>query len=198
MLDHAGELDLEPARQVHPPLGLEDVRDATLAGLTVDPDHRLIGAAQVVRVDRQIRDAPRDAVDRGPGRAGVLLHPLEALLDGVLVRAGEGREDEVTAIRVAFVDLDLVAVLDGAPDRVDIREVDLRVDALGEQVHPHGDEVDIAGALAVAEQAALDPVRAGEQAQLGRRDGSAAVGCRLTTTESRRAIWRIIHSIESA
>jgi hypothetical protein len=35
------------------------------------------------------------------------------------------------------------------------------VDALAEQVHRQGDQVDVAGALAVAEQAALDAVGAG-------------------------------------
>ena len=66
---------------------------------------------------------------------GVGGHRLEALLDGVLVRAGEGREDEVAAPRVPLADGQLVAVLDGAPDLVDVGEVDLRVDALAEQVH---------------------------------------------------------------
>src|SRR5690606_19765509 len=61
----------------------------------------------------------------------------------------------------------------------DVREVDLWVDALGEQVHAQRHQVDVAGALAVAEQAALDPVRAGQQAQLGGGDAGAAVVVRV-------------------
>ena len=95
----------------------------------------------------------------------------------------------------------LVAVLDGPLDLVDVGEVDLRVDALGEQVQPQRDQVDVAGALAVAEQAALDPVGAGQQAQLGGGHAGAAVVVRVQATarrESRRGRWRCIHSIESA
>ncbi|MGW8171009.1 MAG: hypothetical protein ACWGHV_05160 [Stutzerimonas stutzeri] len=38
-----------------------------------------------------------------------------------------------------------------------------------------GDEVDIAGTLAIAEQGAFDAVGAGHQAQFGRGDAGAAV-----------------------
>ena len=44
---------------------------------------------------------------------------------------GERGVDQVAAIRVALVDGELVAVLDGAADLVDVGEVDLRVDAAG-------------------------------------------------------------------
>jgi hypothetical protein len=80
---------------------------------------------------------------------------------------------------VARVDGQAGAVLDGAADLVDVGEVDLRVDALAEQVHAQRDQVDVAGALAVAEQAALDAVGAGHHAQLGGRDRGAAVVVRV-------------------
>jgi hypothetical protein len=47
--------------------------------------------------------------------------------------------------------------------------------ALREQVHGQGHDVDVAGALPVAEQRALDPIGAGQHRQLGRRHGGAAV-----------------------
>jgi hypothetical protein len=46
------------------------------------------------------------------------------LLDGVLVRAGERREDEVADVGVARVDRQLVAVLESAGDGVDVGEVE--------------------------------------------------------------------------
>src|SRR5690606_27917912 len=98
------------------------------------------------------------------------LHGLEALLDGVLVRAGEGRVDEVARPRAALVHLELVAVLGGDADRVEVGEVELRIDALREQVDAERDEVDVARALAVAEEAALDAVGARLVAELGGRD----------------------------
>ena len=70
-----------------------------------------------------------------------------------------------------------------------------------EQVQAQRDQVDVAGALAVAEQAALDPVGAGHDAQLGGGDGGAAVVVRVQATArptSRRGRLRCIHSIESA
>jgi hypothetical protein len=59
LLHHPGELDLHAPRQVEAVLVLQDVRDAALAGLAVDPDDRLVGAADVERVDRQVRARPR-------------------------------------------------------------------------------------------------------------------------------------------
>ena len=43
-----GELDLESAGQIEAVLGLHDVGDAALAGLAVDADDGLVGAADVL------------------------------------------------------------------------------------------------------------------------------------------------------
>ena len=69
----------------------------------------------------------------------------------------------------------LVAVLDGATDLVDAAEVDLRVDPLTEQVDPQCDQADVAGALAVSEQTALDAVGPGHEAEFGRGHSGATV-----------------------
>ncbi|MGX1483234.1 hypothetical protein RKD45_002310 [Streptomyces griseus] len=95
------------------------------------------------------------------------------------------------------MDLHLVAVLAGAADLVDLREVDLRVDALGEQVHAQGDQVDVAGALALAEQAALDAVGAGHDGQFGGGDGGAAVVVRVDRQADVRAAGQVAgHPLE--
>ena len=88
---------------------------------------------------------------------------------------GERGVDEVAGVRVSRVDRQLGAVLDRPADLVDVGEVDLRVDALAEEVHAEGDQADVAGALAVAEEAALDAIGAGHHGQLGRRDRGAPV-----------------------
>ncbi len=54
LLDDAGELDLEAAWHDDPVLGFHQVGDAALARLAVDADHRIVGAANVGRVDREI------------------------------------------------------------------------------------------------------------------------------------------------
>ncbi len=79
-------------------------------------------------------------------------------------------------------------------------KIQARMDALRVEVERQRDEVDVAGALAVAEQAALDAIGAGHDRQLGGGDAGAAVVVRveLSTIASRRARLRCIHSIWSA
>ena len=45
----------------------------------------------------------------------------------------------------------LVAVLDGSLDFVEVAEVNVRVDALAEEVQTQSDQVDVSGALPVSE-----------------------------------------------
>ena len=85
----------------------------------------------------------------------------------------------------------LVAVLHGLADLVDVGEVDLRIDALGEHVEAQGHEIDVAGALAVAEQAALDAIGAGHVAQLRRRYAGAAVVVRVEAQDHRIAVLEV-------
>ncbi len=80
---------------------------------------------------------------------------------------------------MARVDGNVVAIDDGVDDLVDVREIEPRIDALRVEVEAQSHQVDIAGALAIAEQAALDPVRARHQAELGGGDAGAAVVMRM-------------------
>ena len=91
---------------------------------------------------------------------------------------------------MAGVDGQPVAVLGHAPERVDVGDVELGVDALGEQVHGQGDDVDVAGALAVAEQRALDAVGAGHHAELGGGHRAAAVVVRVQRQDDAIAVAR--------
>ena len=175
LLHDPGELDLGPAGQVDAVLALEQVGHATLAGLGVHADHGLVAAAHVLGVDRQVRDGPFHVVDVHAPLLRVPLHGLEALLDRVLVGTGERGEDQIAAVGAALGHGQLVAVLHRAADLLDVREVDLRVHALGQQVQPQGHQVHVACALTVAEQAPLDPVRPGQVAQLGGGHAGPAV-----------------------
>ena len=80
---------------------------------------------------------------------------------------------------MARVHRQLVAVLDAAADLVDVGEVEAGRHALRVQVERDVDEVDVAGALAVAEQAAFDAVGAGHQRELAGRGAGAAVVVRV-------------------
>ena len=178
-------------------VALHDVGHPALAGLAVHPDHGLVGAADVLGVDGQVRHRPAEVVDVRVRRVGVDLHGVQALVDRVLVAAGERGVHQVAAVGVALTDRQLVAVLDGAADLVDVGEVDLRVNAAAEQVHAQGHQADVAGALAVAEQATLDAVRPRSEAELGRGDPGAPVVVRVQAEQDRVAPGQVaVHPLD--
>ena len=73
----------------------------------------------------------------------------------------------------------LVAELNGFTDRIDIGEIDLRVNALRVQVQPQRHQVYVAGALTVTEQAPLNAVCPRQVPQFGCRHARAAVIVRV-------------------
>ena len=71
------------------------------------------------------------------------------------------------------------------------------MDALRVHVEGEGDEVDVAGALAVAEEAALDAIGAGHEAEFGGGDGGAAVVVRVEADEHAVAALEIaVHPLD--
>jgi hypothetical protein len=91
------------------------------------------------------------------------------------MRAAEGGEHEFAGVGLARRDLEARAALVDLADVVDVAEVEARVDAVRVEVQGDGDDIEVAGALAVAEERALDAVGAGEQAEFGGGDAGAAV-----------------------
>ena len=169
VLHHLTELDLQTTRQLQPILAFEQIGDAALARLAVDADHGLIAAAQVLGIDRQIGHVPDIVL---PARR-------EGLLDRILVRTRERGVDQIADIGVTGMHGQLVAVFDRAANGVDIREIEARIHALDVHIERDVDDVEIARALAIAEQAALEAVGAGHQGQLGRGRARAAVVVRM-------------------
>src|SRR6185436_1986521 len=103
----------------------------------------------------------------------------QAFLDSVLVRTGKSREHQFATVRMARVDWQLVAVLDGADDRIDVRKIQSGVDSLAVEIQSQSHKVDITRALAVAEQASLDAIRARHDGELRRSNGATAVVVRM-------------------
>ena len=94
-----------------------------------------------------------------------------------------------------------IAVLGDPAQRVDVGDVELGIDALPEEVHGERDDVDVAGALAVAEERALHAVGAGQHAELGGRHRAAAVVVRMEREHeavAARDLRRRNHSMVSA
>ena len=163
----------------------EDVGDAALAGLAVDADDVcLVDAADVGRIKRQVRHVP--ALDVS------FVAVVHALGDGILVRAGESGEDELPAVRLSGADFDIRELLVHLDHGGHVFEVELRVDAMGVQVHAERDDVDVAGALAVAEQGAFDSVRAGQLCELCVCHAGAAVVVRMRGDEDILSIVQVL------
>ena len=103
----------------------------------------------------------------------------KGFFDRILVRAGKRGIDQLAHIRVARMHRQLVAVLDHAADVVDLRKIELRRHALRVEIERDVDDIDIAGALAIAKQAAFHPLRARHQGQLGSRYARTPVVVRM-------------------
>ncbi len=166
-LDDVAELRVHGLGQVVAEIVLHDIGGAALTGLGVDADDGLVLPAHIGGVDGQIGDLPEVGVG--------LLHILAALVDGVLVAAGEGGEHQLAGVGLAVAHGHLGGALEHLLDLVHVGEVQLRVHPLGVHVHGQGDDVHIAGALAVAEEGGLHPVGPGQQAHLGGGHAGAPV-----------------------
>ena len=167
LLHHGAELGVHGTGQIIAEVLLHDKGGAALAGLGIDADDGLVLPSHVGGVDGQIGHLPHVGA--------AVLHVVEALVDGVLVAAGEGGEHQLAHVGLALPDLHLGAPLVHVPDFVDVVEVQLGVNALGPHVHSQGDHVHVAGALAVAEESGLHAVSARQQTQLGGGHAGATV-----------------------
>ena len=143
LLDLATELDLQIVRQPQPALALEQKCDAALAGLAVHPNHSFVAATHVRGVDRQIGNLPAFVAGFGERR-----HPF---LDCVLMRTRKRRVDELARIGMARVHGQPIAELCNPYDSIDVVQHEPGIDALAKEIQREGDDVDVAGALPVAE-----------------------------------------------
>ena len=171
VLNDLAELDLQVARQVQAIIRLQDIGDTALARLRIDANDRFIGTAHILRVDRQIGHFP----DRRIGRTA----RLHALVDRILMRAGESRIDQLADIRMALGNLQLVRIFIDFLHPVDVGAVQLRVHALRVHVECQRHHIDIAGAFAIAEQRTFNAVGTSHQAQFGCSNARATVIMRV-------------------
>ena len=108
---------MQPLRQRDAVVALEHERDAALARLAVDAHDLLVAAAEVARIDRQVRD--------GPMRQLLLAMERHRLADRVLVAARERRVDEIAGPRMARVHGHVRAALVDLDDAAHVGEVEL-------------------------------------------------------------------------
>jgi hypothetical protein len=72
-----------------------------------------------------------------------------------------------------------VAIFGIATQCVDVGDVEFWVDTIHEQVHCQVDDVDVAGALTIAEQCAFDSVGSCKYAKFGCCNGTSSVVVRV-------------------
>ncbi len=111
--------------------------------------------------------------------------------------AAERRKHQLTGVGGALVDVHAGHALVDLADLGHIAEIQVRVHAVAVHVHGQRDGIDVAGALAVAEEAALDALGTGQHGQLGVGHAAAAVvvGMGGKMTLSRYFRWLEHHSI---
>src|SRR5215472_15444979 len=156
-LDGPAEVDLQHPRQLEPIVALQEEGYASLPGLAVHANDRLICAADIFRIDWQVRNIPRSVLPRC----------REPLLDGVLVRAGKRSKDQLSCIGVSWMDRQTVAGLGALDHFVDVVETQPRIHALRVHVEREGDDIDVSGALTIAEQRAFNAIGTRHQSKLG-------------------------------
>ena len=161
----------------------QHVGDAALARLRIDADDvGLIHSADVARVDRQVWHGPLFLV--------MFFAIVHAFGNGILMGAAEGREYELSGIRLTIADLHARHLFIDIDDARHIAEIELRIHAHGIHVHRQGDDVHVAGALAVAEERALDAVSAGQQTHLAVGHAAAAVIVRMQGDDD---VFAVVH-----
>ena len=92
------------------------------------------------------------------------------------------------------MDGQLVAIFRHAHEIIHIRDIELGVNALAEHVHGHGDDINIAGALTIAEQGAFDTVCTRHQAKLSCGHRTAAIIMGVEAVGDAIAIFEIAHA----
>ena len=100
------------------------------------------------------------------------------------MRPAESGENQLAGVGLAGRHLHARAPLVDVADGVDVGQIEPGVNAVRVEVQGDRDEVEIAGALAVAEERA---VGAGEQAEFGGGDPGAAVVVRVQGNQGERA-----------
>lgn len=139
--------------------GFQNVADAAFAGLGVDPDHiRVIGAGYIMGINGQIR--------HGPLIGAVFFPVVHAFGNGILMAAGERREDQTAGIGLPGRYLHVGDPFVHLADLRHVREIQFRVHTVGVHVHGKCHRIHVARPLAVAEQTAFHSLCPGQERQL--------------------------------
>ena len=122
----------------------------------------------------------------------LFLAPCHALGDGVLMAAAERRKDKGAGVGGALIHMHPGNALIHLADGRHIAEIKVRVYAVAVHIHGQRDGVHIAGALTVAEKAALDALGTGQHGQLSIRHTAAAIIVRMGGQNDTVAVFQVL------
>ena len=164
---------------------LEHVADAALTGLRVDADNIcFIDTSDISWIDWQIRYRPVIRI------LGITV--MHAFGNGILMRAGEGCEYQLTGIGLTHVYLHTGTALINLDNVRHIREVQLRIDSHRIHVHCKCNNIHISGTLPVAKQRSLDAVRTCQNTHFRISNATPAVIVRMQGYDN---ILTIVHML---
>ena len=178
-LNNSRELHLQATRQLQVVCPRHEVGNPALTGLGIHAHNGLVGATDIVRIDGQVGKLPDHCVLIAPCGVHLRLTGGKTLLDGVLVRAREAGVHQISDVGRSRRSLHLGAVLHGAADLVDVREVDARINSLAEKIQAQGQQVNVTGTFALSQEAAFDTVCAGEECKFSTGDTGSTIIVRV-------------------
>ena len=174
------EFNLQTAWQIKTVFRLHHVCDAALTTLTVHTNDCFVSATKMLGIKWQIRNTP-----------GVVTFAqfFKTLLDGILVTTAECGVHQVAHVRVTRVHGQTIAILGSATQRINVGDVEFGINAIDKQVECQVNDVNVASALAIAEQCSFNTIGAGHHAKLGSSDTTAAIVMRMQTDDHAIAIF---------
>ena len=120
---------------------------------------------------------------------------MHALGDGVLMGAGEGGEDQLACVGLSGMDVHARHPFVRVDELGHVGKIKLRVDAQSKHIHSHGDDIDVARPLAVAEQRPFDAVRPGQEGHFRVGYARAAVVMRMDGQDDVVAVFQVLRHI---
>ena len=183
ILNHSADFRVHGLGRIDAELFFQHINNAAFAGLAVDADEFFILAADVGRVDVQIRDLP--ALIEEVAAVTAFIQPLA---DRILMRTGESGKDQIARIGMTGMNFQAGVAFHDTDDFRHIAEAQPGFDAAGLHIQSQHRNIQIAGAFAMTEDRAFDTGRSGEQCQLGRGDGTALIVMGMQTDAGFRQI----------
>ena len=157
-------------------LTVEHVGDSTFTTLAVDPDDRFVASPDVLGVNRKVRHAPGNLFIRFTDFLG---STIKALLNRILVAAGESGKDQFTGVWLTLRNFHAGRLFVDLSSGRQVRKIEAGFDTVAVHVQSHDDDVEVTGPLPVSEKRSFDTISTGHQAQLSCRDSSATVIVRV-------------------